>query len=33
MRFEIEHTTLQVDREGGELLDTGLPEQHERSAR
>jgi cobalt-zinc-cadmium efflux system protein len=32
-RFEIEHTTLQVDHEGGELLDIELPEQHQRSTR
>jgi cobalt-zinc-cadmium efflux system protein len=31
-RFEIEHTTLQVDHEGGELLDIELPEQRERTA-
>lgn len=30
--FEIEHTTLQVDHERGELLDIELPEQHERTA-
>lgn len=27
-RFELEHTTLQVDHQGGELLDIELPEQH-----
>jgi cobalt-zinc-cadmium efflux system protein len=26
-RFDIEHTTLQVDHEGGELLDIELPEE------
>jgi hypothetical protein len=30
---DIEHTILQVDHEGGELLDIELPEQHERSTR
>ena len=30
--FEIEHTTLQVDHEGGELLEIEMPEQHERPA-
>jgi cobalt-zinc-cadmium efflux system protein len=30
-RFDIEHTTLQVDHEGGELLDIELPEQQHRS--
>ena len=30
-QFEIEHTTLQVDHEGGELLDIELPEQRERT--
>ena len=30
-RFDIEHTTLQVDHEGGELLSIELPEQHERT--
>jgi cobalt-zinc-cadmium efflux system protein len=30
-RFGIEHTTLQVDHEGGELLAIELPEQHARS--
>ena len=28
--FHIEHTTLQVDHRGGELLDIELPEQRER---
>ena len=28
-RFELEHTTLQVDHTGGELLDIELPEQHD----
>jgi cobalt-zinc-cadmium efflux system protein len=28
--FDIEHTTLQVDHDGGELLEIELPEQHER---
>ena len=32
-QFDIEHTTLQVDHEGGELLDIELPEQRERSTR
>ncbi len=32
-KFEINHTTLQVDHEGGELLDIEMPEQPERSAR
>jgi cobalt-zinc-cadmium efflux system protein len=32
-QFDIEHTTLQVDHEGGELLEIELPEQHERSTR
>ena len=32
-QFEIEHTTLQVDHEGGELLDIEMPEQRERTAR
>jgi cobalt-zinc-cadmium efflux system protein len=32
-QFEIEHTTLQVDHEGGELLDIELPEQRQRTAR
>jgi cobalt-zinc-cadmium efflux system protein len=32
-QFEIKHTTLQVDHEGGELLDIEMPEQHDRSAR
>lgn len=33
-RFHIvEHTTLQVDHEGGELLNIELPEQQERSTR
>jgi len=31
--FDIEHTTLQVDHEGGELLGIELPEQRERTAR
>ena len=31
-QFAIEHTTLQVDHDGGELLDIELPEQHERTA-
>jgi cobalt-zinc-cadmium efflux system protein len=31
--FDIEHTTLQVDHEGGELLNIEMPEQHERSTR
>jgi cobalt-zinc-cadmium efflux system protein len=31
--FDIEHTTLQVDHEGGELLEIEMPEQRERSAR
>jgi divalent metal cation (Fe/Co/Zn/Cd) transporter len=31
--FEIEHTTLQVEHEGSELLDIEMPEQHERAAR
>jgi len=31
--FEIEHTTLQVDHEGGELLNIELPEQRGRSTR
>ena len=31
-QFEIEHTTLQVDHEGGELLAIELPEQRERTA-
>ncbi len=31
--FDIEHTTLQVDHEGGELLDIEVPEQHHRTAR
>jgi cobalt-zinc-cadmium efflux system protein len=31
--FEIEHTTLQVDHEGGELLNIELPEQRERTTR
>jgi cobalt-zinc-cadmium efflux system protein len=30
-RYELEHTTLQVDHEGGELLEIELPEQHARS--
>jgi cobalt-zinc-cadmium efflux system protein len=29
--FDIEHTTLQVDHEGGDLLDIELPEQRERA--
>jgi cobalt-zinc-cadmium efflux system protein len=32
-QFEIEHTTLQVDHEGGELLEIEVPEQRERTAR
>jgi len=32
-RYELEHTTLQVDHEGGELLDIELPEQHRRPVR
>ncbi len=32
-RFEIEHTTLQVDHQGGELLDIELPEQHDAPVR
>jgi cobalt-zinc-cadmium efflux system protein len=32
-QFDIEHTTLQVDHEGGELLNIELTEQHERSTR
>ncbi len=32
-QFGIGHTTLQVDHEGGELLDIELPEQRERTAR
>ena len=32
-QFRIEHTTLQVDHEGGELLDIELPEQHEHATR
>ena len=32
-RYDIEHTTLQVDHDGGELLDIELPEQRERSTR
>jgi cobalt-zinc-cadmium efflux system protein len=32
-QFAIEHTTLQVDHEGGELLDIEMPEQRERTAR
>ncbi len=31
--FHIEHTTLQVDHEGGALLNIELPEQHDRSIR
>ncbi len=31
--FDIEHTTLQVDHEGGELLNIELPVQLERSTR
>lgn len=30
-RFELEHTTLQVDHEGGELLEIEMPEQTQRS--
>lgn len=29
-RFELDHTTLQVDHEGGELVQLEMPEQHER---
>ena len=29
-RFDLEHTTLQVDHQGGELLDIELPERHGR---
>lgn len=29
-RFELEHTTLQVDHEGGELVQLEMPEQHAR---
>jgi cobalt-zinc-cadmium efflux system protein len=29
-RFGIDHTTLQVDHEGGELMSLELPEQHQR---
>jgi cobalt-zinc-cadmium efflux system protein len=32
-RFELDHTTLQVDHEGGELLTLEAPEQRERPAR
>ena len=32
-QFDIEHTTLQVDHEGGELLNIELPEQRERTTR
>jgi cobalt-zinc-cadmium efflux system protein len=32
-QFEIEHTTLQVDHDGGELLDIKLPEQHQHVTR
>ena len=32
-RYHIEHTTLQVDHEGGEVLETECPEQRERSIR
>jgi len=31
-QFEIEHTTLQVDHQGGELLDIELPEERDRTA-
>jgi cobalt-zinc-cadmium efflux system protein len=27
--FALEHTTLQVDHQGGELLDLEMPEQHD----
>jgi cobalt-zinc-cadmium efflux system protein len=27
--FDLHHTTLQVDHQGGELLDIGMPEQHD----
>ncbi len=29
-RFELDHTTLQVDHQGGELVQLEMPEQHER---
>lgn len=29
-RFELDHTTLQVDHEGGELVQLEMPEQHDR---
>ncbi|HET8756605.1 MAG TPA: cation diffusion facilitator family transporter [Solirubrobacteraceae bacterium] len=32
-RFELDHTTLQVDHEGGELLELEMPEQHGRRRR
>jgi cobalt-zinc-cadmium efflux system protein len=32
-QFHIEHTTLQIDHQGGELLEIELPEQHERATR
>ena len=32
-RFKLEHTTLQVDHEGGELLDIETPEQRQRPVR
>lgn len=32
-RFELEHTTLQVDHEGGQLLEIQTPEQHARTVR
>lgn len=32
-RFEVEHTTLQLDYEGGELLEVEMPEQREPSTR
>jgi Co/Zn/Cd efflux system component len=32
-QFEIEHTTLQVDHDGGELLDIELPEHHQHVTR
>lgn len=31
-RFDLEHTTLQIDHEGGELFEIELPQQRERSA-
>jgi cobalt-zinc-cadmium efflux system protein len=30
-RFELEHTTLQVDHQGGELLSIEMPEQRDQS--